>query len=124
MDARLGCAALWIVAFLEIPASVFGQVVLEPVEVTGTAIPTIPSLLPFSVTIISRDQIEAQNPRSVVELLSHVPGLHIDQAGDRGGISSVYLRGGDPNFTTVLIDGVKVNDPTNSRGGSFNFSTL
>ncbi|MCZ6876391.1 MAG: TonB-dependent receptor, partial [bacterium] len=51
-------------------------------------------------------------------------GLHIDQASARGSVSSVYMRGGDPNFTVVLIDGVKVNDPTNSRGGSFDFSTL
>jgi outer membrane cobalamin receptor len=36
----------------------------------------------------------------------------------------VYVRGSDPNFTAVLIDGIKVNDPTNSHGGSFDFSTL
>jgi outer membrane cobalamin receptor len=50
--------------------------------------------------------------------------VHIDQPGARGSISSIYLRGGDPSFTQVLIDGVKVNDPTNNRGGSFDFSTL
>jgi len=76
------------------------------------------------VTVISREQIAAQQATSVTELLRQVPGVHIDQAGARGGISSVYVRGSDPNFTVVLIDGVKVNDPTNSRGGSFDFSTL
>jgi iron complex outermembrane receptor protein/vitamin B12 transporter len=76
------------------------------------------------VTVLSRDQIAAQQAESVSALLRQVPGLHIDQAGGRGSVSSVYLRGGDPNFTVVLIDGIKVNDPTNSRGGSFDFSTL
>ena len=34
------------------------------------------------------------------------------------------MRGADPNYTLVLVDGVRVNDPTNSRGGSFDWSTL
>ena len=49
--------------------------------------------------------IAAQQATSVTELLRQVSGVHIDQAGARGGISSVYVRGSDPNFTVVLIDG-------------------
>ena len=97
---------------------------LAPIVVTGTIAPTQLSRTSASVTVISREQIAAQEERSVTELLRQVPGLHIDQPGARASVSSVYLRGGDPNFTVVLIDGVKVNDPTNSRGGSFDFSTL
>ena len=126
-----GAPWLAFVLGLGLSASASGQLTvsespheLEPVEVTATAIPTALSLIPSSVTIISREQIEAQQSQSVVEVLRQVPGLHIDQVGGRGGVSSVYIRGADPNFTVVLIDGVKVNDPTNSRGGSFNFSTL
>jgi outer membrane cobalamin receptor len=92
--------------------------------VTATVVPTPLSQTTASVTVISRGQIEAQQTVSVTDLLRQVPGLHIDQPGARGSVSSVYLRGGDPNFTLVLIDGVRVNDPTNSRGGSFDFSTL
>jgi outer membrane cobalamin receptor len=97
---------------------------LDPVVVTATVVPTRLSQTTASVTVISRQQIEAQQAVSVTDLLRQVPGLHIDQPGARGSVSSVYLRGGDPNFTLVLIDGLKVNDPTNSRGGSFDFSTL
>ena len=97
---------------------------LEPTVITGTTIPTLMTQLPASVTVITKEQIEPKQKTSVTELLRQVPGLHIDQAGARGSVSSVYLRGGDPNYTVVLIDGVKVNDPTNSRGGSFDFSTL
>jgi len=97
---------------------------LEPVVVTATVAPTPLGRTTAPVTIISREQIALQQATDVTELLRQVPGVHIDQAGARGGISSVYVRGSDPNFTVVLIDGVKVNDPTNSRGGSFDFSTL
>lgn len=97
---------------------------LEPVVVTGTLNPASISQTPASVTVITREQIEERNASSVAEILQQVPGLYVDQPASRGGVTSVYIRGGDPNFTLVLIDGVKVNDPTNSRGGSFDFSTL
>jgi outer membrane cobalamin receptor len=97
---------------------------LEPVVITATVVPTPLSQTTASVAVISREQIDAQQAVSVTDLLRQVPGLHIDQPGARGSVSSVYLRGGDPNFTLVLIDGVRVNDPTNNRGGSFDFSTL
>jgi outer membrane cobalamin receptor len=97
---------------------------LEPIVVTGTFSPVSLTQSIASATVIDRRQIEASQATSVTELLRHVPGLHIDQPGGRGGVSSVYMRGGDPNYTVVLMDGVKVNDPNNSRGGSFDFSTL
>jgi len=97
---------------------------MEPVVVTATVVPTPLGRTTAPVTVISREQIAAQQAESVIELLRQVPGVHMDQAGARGSVSSVYVRGSDPNFTVVLIDGIKVNDPTNSRGGSFDFSTL
>jgi vitamin B12 transporter len=39
-------------------------------------------------------------------------------------VVSLFTRGAKPNFTLVLLDGVKANDPTNTRGGSYDFSTL
>jgi outer membrane receptor protein involved in Fe transport len=39
-------------------------------------------------------------------------------------VVSIFTRGAKPNFTLVLLDGVKANDPTNTRGGSYDFSTL
>lgn len=98
--------------------------VLQPLVVSGTFLPTSLNKKISSATVIDREQISASQATSVTELLRQVPGLHIDQPGGRGGVSSVYMRGGDPNYTVVLIDGVKVNDPNNSRGGSFDFSTL
>lgn len=98
---------------------------LKPLVVTGTVFPTSFShKSTVGLTVLDREQIQSSQTTSVIDLLRHVPGLHIDQAGGRGSVSSVYTRGADPNFTTVLIDGVKVNDPTNNRGGSFDFSTL
>jgi outer membrane cobalamin receptor len=36
--------------------------------------------------------------------------VNVTQQGGRSGVTSVVVRGGESNFTVVLIDGVKVND--------------
>ncbi len=100
------------------------SVTLDPIVVTGEFPPTLLSSTTSQVTVIHRDGIAARQADSVTDLLRQVAGLHIDQPGARGGVSSVYLRGADPSLTLVLIDGIKVNDLTNNRGGSFDFSTL
>ena len=97
---------------------------IETVTVTGTRISANGNPVNGLTTVITREMIESRADENVIDLLRGQSGVHVAQAGGRGGIASVQLRGGDPNFTLVLIDGVKVNDPTNARGGSFDFSSL
>ena len=73
-------------------------------------------------TIYSAD-IKKLASQNIVDVLK-TNGVYVSQPGGNGGFASVFIRGADPNFTLVLIDGVKANDPTNTRGGSFDFSTL
>jgi vitamin B12 transporter len=103
--------------------SVFSQSLPEDVLVTGSRIAGSPQS-GASVTVVTREELDRQQPASVIDVLRHVPGLHIDQKGGRGGVSSVYMRGADPNYTLVLVDGIAVNDPTDSRGGAYDFSAL
>ena len=74
--------------------------------------------------MLEREDFDVEKPAQLADLLRRVAGVHVDQVGGRGGTGSLYLRGADPNYTLVLVDGVRVNDPTNARGGSFDFSTL
>lgn len=73
---------------------------------------------------ISTDQIELVKPSTVTSLLRTLPGVNVTQQGGENGLTFISLRGGEPNFTVVIIDGVKVNDPTNSRGGGFDLAGL
>lgn len=77
-----------------------------------------------SAEILTTDDIERLWAASATEVLRQIPGTNVIQQGGRGGVSSILLRGGEPNFTVVLIDGVQVNDPTNTRGGSFDIGSL
>jgi len=92
--------------------------------VTGSRFATAPDEIAPNVTVLERDVFDVEKPAKLADLLRRVAGVHVDQVGGRGGTGSVYVRGADPNYTLVLIDGVRVNDPTNARGGSFDLSAL
>ncbi|MFT4614392.1 MAG: vitamin B12 transporter [Bacteroidia bacterium] len=95
---------------------------LENVLVTGSYSPQ--EELTAAVTVLDKAQITALNKRSLAGLLQSVPGLLVEEQGGPGGLSAVSVRGGEGNFTLVLLDGVPINDPTNSRGGGFDFANL
>lgn len=97
---------------------------LDSIIVVGTRLPTAISEGTDSVSIVTREQIDRMALTSGIDLLRQVPGLQIDQLGGPGGSSFAYIRGSDPNHVLVLVDGVRMNDPTNSRGGGFDVSNL
>jgi len=97
---------------------------LGPVVVTASREPQPLGYAPGTFSVITREEIERGHYTSVVDILRRVPGVHVEQPGSRGGRASIYTRGLDPNHTLVLIDGVRMNDPNNNRGGSFDLSTL
>ena len=92
--------------------------------VTGSRVATTEDNLAANVTVLKREDFDAEKPTKLADVLERVAGVHVDQVGGRGGTGSVYMRGADPNYTLVLVDGVRVNDPTNARGGSFDLSAL
>jgi outer membrane cobalamin receptor len=77
-----------------------------------------------NVSVLDAETIQARDPGSIADLLRDLPGVFVQQSGGRGSVVSLFTRGAKPNFTLVLLDGVKANDPTNTRGGSYDFSTL
>jgi vitamin B12 transporter len=94
----------------------------EHVIVTGTRLAGQDS--DSNVSVIDAATIAARGSASAVDLLRDLPGVFVQQSGGRGSVVSLFTRGAKPNFTLVLLDGVKANDPTNTRGGSYDFSTL
>jgi vitamin B12 transporter len=92
------------------------------VTVSSEAIPVSASAA--SVTVISADQIRQSGTQSVSDILRQVPFLHMQRAGGQGGLTTVFMRGAKENLVMVMIDGIPVNDITNTLGGSFDFSTL
>jgi iron complex outermembrane receptor protein/vitamin B12 transporter len=94
---------------------------IENIKVTGSRLSGEPI---GALSVINRSEIEQINPASTVDLLRRIPHLDIAENGSAGGFSYVSVRGGEFNFTLVLIDGIAVNDSTNSRGGGFDFNQV
>lgn len=72
------------------------------------------------VETVGHDEIETLQPVSAGEVLRFVPGTIVADNGSAGGITSLFVRGGDSRYNKVLVDGV----PVNESGGTFNFGVL
>jgi iron complex outermembrane receptor protein/vitamin B12 transporter len=92
----------------------------QDVVVTAGATEQLQARTGAPVTVIDEETIEAINKLDVLDALRLVPAAHVAQTGQRGGVASLFLRGGESNFTKVLIDGI----PANDIGGGFDFSPL
>ena len=84
------------------------------VVVTAQAEPTLAQETTASVTVITRDEIEARQSVTLPDLLLFVPGMAIARTGAEGGSASVFLNGGNSSYTKVLVDGATVNEPGNA----------
>jgi len=94
---------------------------LPPLVVSATLLPTPESELGSSVTVITAEEIEAKQERTLPEVLEDVPGMNVVQTGGPGGTTSVFMRGTNANHVKVLIDGIDVSDPS-TPDASFDFS--
>jgi vitamin B12 transporter len=109
-----------------VPAALAAQqsgdtVVLDPVVVTATRIPTPASAVPAAVTVISGAELQAEGIRTVAEALRTVPAATVVTTNAYGSQTSLFLRGGNPGYVKVLIDGVPQNDP---GLGTYDFANL
>ena len=77
-----------------------------------------------TVTVLLPAEVEASGARSLADLLREVPALSVLGSGGRAGVTYVSVRGGDPNFTLVLLDGIPLNDWTERQGGAVNLEEL
>lgn len=68
-----------------------------------------------SVTIIDRSDLEARQTETASDALRLVPGFNLVANGGRGALTSVFARGGESDYTLVLMDGL----PLNAFGGGF-----
>jgi len=97
---------------------------LEPlsskVVVTAQALPLDAESSPAPVTILTHEQLDQRVAISLPDLLGTQPGFSMGRTGPEGGSASLFLDGGNSNYTKVLVDGAPVNWP----GGLIDFSNF
>lgn len=95
---------------------------IEEILVSAALIPIVASRSANAITVIDSEQIKLRAAQSVSDLLRDVPGLAVSSYGALGSLTSIRARGSESNHLVVLIDGVEVNDP--SQSDMLNWGTL
>lgn len=76
-----------------------------------------------AISVIRQDEILKSSPKSTADLLRQVPGISLTETGGPGQTMHVRIRGADSRNTLVLVDGIRVNDPS-AGSGEFDFASL
>ena len=116
-------APLSVLAFTFIPASAQelpDTFQLGRIVVTATRIPTPRGAVPVAVTVLMGDDLRSSGIRFVADALRGVPGASVFRSGSHGGLTSLFLRGGESDYVQVMVDGVVLNDP----GGAIDLGQL
>lgn len=96
---------------------------LPVVVVSATGQPTPANEVASSVSVVTAQDIETRQLRTITDVLESLPGLNVVQTGGPGGQTSVFIRGTNSNHVKVLIDGIDAGNPSDPTG-AFNFSSL
>jgi vitamin B12 transporter len=113
-------------AMAEAPAptpDVAGSALPSEIVVTGTRTPQPLYKIGSSITVLTQKFIESSQAVVVTDLLTQTPGVTYTRNGGVGGVTSLRIRGAETDQTTVILDGVKINDPS-VTGGGYNFADL
>jgi vitamin B12 transporter len=116
----LALGVLGVAAVPSIEAQVADSVVLPEVVVTANRVATPSTEVIPTTTVISGQDLRERGIRTVAEALQQVPGAAVVPVGSYGGVTSLFLRGGESDYVKVLVDGVPQNQP----GGTYFFSNL
>lgn len=76
-----------------------------------------------AVTVLNAPELQRLQLPAVSDILATTLGVTVTRNGGIGGFSAVRIRGAEGEQTLVVIDGVRLNDPS-SPGGGFDFGNL
>ena len=90
------------------------------IVVTAQAQPAPADLTPAPVTILTQEDIERRQAVSLPDILATQPGIILARTGREGGLATIFIDGGNSNFTKLLVDGA----PVTQAGRQINFSNF
>ena len=96
------------------------RAVSETLTVTASHVDAPLSASPDSVTVITRDELIARQTTTLGDALRLVPGFAVARNGGPGTVTSAFPRGGESDYTLVLVDGVRAN----AFGGGLDLSQV
>ena len=96
---------------------------VEELVVVATRSPQPADRIGQQVTVVDAAELQARQAVVVSDLLAETPGVALSRNGGVGGMTALRIRGAETDQTVVVVDGVKLNDPS-GPGGGYNFANL
>ncbi|HEX8925142.1 MAG TPA: TonB-dependent receptor plug domain-containing protein, partial [Terriglobales bacterium] len=93
---------------------------VNTVTVTANRTPLPEESTPNSTSYLRLEELTNLQPVAAGEAMRFLPGAVVSNAGERGGLTSLFVRGGESRYNKVIVDGVTINDP----GGTFDFGVV
>lgn len=90
----------------------------DAVVVTAERLETKRRLAGEAYGVVERRDLEIHRNEDVQQAVRFLPGVHIAQTSGKGGLTSLFIRGGESDHALVLVDGVEVN----SDGGGIDLA--
>ena len=107
------------IAMADAPSSDGGDGII----VTALRTPVDETRVSSSVTVLDADDLALAQPLALTDVLDRTPGISVARTGGYGQVTSLRIRGADPAETVMVIDGMRMTDPTATNGG-FDFTHL
>ncbi len=85
---------------------------LAPIVVTADRLEEPETSTGSSITVLRADAIARSGSKGVADILRGTAGVEVREAGGIGSNSAVSIRGSNPGQTLVLIDGIRMGDPS------------
>lgn len=76
-----------------------------------------------AISVITRERLDQLQSVTVADALATLPSVSVSRRGPVGTQTGVFVRGANTSQTLVLVDGVRVNDPS-SPNAAFDFGGL
>jgi vitamin B12 transporter len=113
LAAGLLCLAPAAPAAAQQPASTRVEPPVERIVISATRTEKSIDRVGSSITVIDAAEIERFQDRLVIDALERVPGITVRRDSNRpGSRTAIFMRGADSDQTLVLVDGVRLHDPS------------
>lgn len=91
---------------------------IDTVVVSATRSPQPADKTGESVSVLDSAMLQSLQTTQLTDALALTPGLSVNRSGGLGQIATVSIRGAETGQTLVLIDGVRINDPSGTDNGA------
>lgn len=95
----------------------------DSIVVTALRTPVAADRVSSSVTVLDEAAIVENQPIALTDILLRTPGISLSRNGGYGTATSLRIRGADSGQTVMVLDGMRLSDPSSTAGG-FGFANL